>query len=408
MEKQKRFGLIGRTLKHSYSVKIHNLLDTYSYGLYEMESQDIPNFLAGDVDGFNVTIPYKTEIIPYLDEINGIASEIGAVNTVVKKGGKLIGYNTDFNGMVYMLEKAEISLDGKAVMILGTGGTSKTANVVAKRLGAKKIYTVSRTGDINYQNCYEFKDVQVIINTTPVGMFPNSYEKPIDISKFEKLEGVADVIYNPRITVLLDDARKRGLKYTDALTMLVGQAKFASEYFTEKKIDDSEIDRITQALHKEKENVVLIGMPGSGKSTIGRAVAKATQKDFVDTDEEIVRRDGRDIPTIFRESGEQYFRALERQVVLDLSKETGKVIATGGGVVKNIENRQPLRSNGKIFLIVRDVDKLASDGRPLSKSKEDIKRLYEERKQMYSDFKDFVIENNGEIDVAVQGVINVL
>ncbi len=403
-----KFGLIGRTLKHSYSVKIHNLLADYPYDLYELESEDIPAFLSGDIKGFNVTIPYKTEIIKYLDEISGIAKEIGAVNTVVKKDGKIIGYNTDFYGMTYMLEKAGIILNGKTVMILGTGGTSKTATVVCKRLNAKEIIVVSRTGEVNYQNCYDFNGVQVIINTTPVGMYPNAYDKPIDISKFTKLEGIADAIYNPSRTMLIDDARRRGLKYTNALNMLVGQAKYASEYFTDSKIDNGEIDRIANILINEKSNVVLVGMPGSGKSTIGKAVAKITKKEFVDTDEEIVRRDGRDIPTIFRESGEEYFRALEKQVVKDLSKETGKVIATGGGVVKNIENRYPLSANGKIILISRDIEKLASDGRPLSKSKEDIERLYIERKQMYLDFADCIVENNGDIENAVKGVVSVL
>ena len=401
-----KFGLIGRTLKHSYSKTIHNLLGDYPYDLYELEPNELESFIDSGITGFNVTIPYKTEIIPLLDQIDDAAKEIGAVNTVVIRGGKKIGYNTDFAGMEYMLFSAGISLKDKTVMILGTGGTSKTATAVAKKNGAKEVIIVSRSGQVNYENCYDFTGVEVIINTTPVGMFPNSYNKPIDISKFSKLEGVADVIYNPSLTALCNDAKELGLKQVNGLSMLVAQAKYAYEKFFDKRIDDVIIEEIYNKIYSEKINVVLIGMPGSGKSTVGREVAKQLNREFIDTDEEIVKRAGVDIPTLFKEKGEAYFRKLESEVIKDVGKLTGKVIATGGGVVKDILNKYPLHSNGKIFYIDRKVELLASEGRPLSKSKEEIIRLYEERKDKYLAFSDVKIENNGKLENAVKGVIN--
>ncbi len=402
---EKKFGLIGRTLKHSYSKIIHKYLGDYSYDLYEMECDALESFVKGKiVSGYNVTIPYKTEIIPYLDEVSGVAEEIGAINTVVNKDGKLIGYNTDFDGMTYMLKKGGISLKDKTVLILGSGGTSRTANVVAKHLGAKRIFTVSRTGEVNYQNCYDI-DAEVIINTTPVGMFPNNYEKPISLARFKNLEGVADVVYNPSLTALTNEAKELGIKHVNGLYMLVAQAKFAAEKFLDKKIDDSVIDDIFNKMLAGKQNIILIGMPGSGKSTVGKIIAERLNIEFIDTDEEIVKREGRDIPTIFKENGEEYFRKVESEVLKDVGKLTGKVIATGGGIVKNIANRYPLRSNGKIFYLKRSVEKLVTEGRPLSKDLDAVKKLFEERKEKYEAFADVLVDNDGEIEFAVKGVL---
>lgn len=402
---EKKFGLIGRTLKHSYSKIIHKYLGDYAYDLYEMESDALESFVKGkSVSGYNVTIPYKTEIIPYLDKVEGVAEEIGAINTVVNRDGKLIGYNTDFDGMAFMLKKGGISLKDKTVLVLGSGGTSKTANVVAKHLGAKKVFTVSRTGEVNYKNCYDI-NAEVIINTTPVGMFPNNYEKPIDLKRFSNLEGVADVVYNPSLTALTNEARELGIKYVNGLYMLVAQAKFAAEKFLDKKIDDGVIDDIFNKLLAGKQNIVLIGMPGSGKSTVGKIIAERLCLEFIDTDYEIVKREGRDIPTIFREDGEEYFRKVEAEVLKEVGKLTGKVIATGGGIVKNIANRYPLRSNGKIFYLKRSVEKLVTDGRPLSKDLETVKKLYAERKEMYEAFADKTIDNDGDIKETVKGVL---
>ncbi len=404
-----KFGLIGKTLKHSYSKKIHSLLGEYPYDLYELEPQEVERFAkSGQLKGFNVTIPYKKDIMPYLDVIDDDALKIGAVNTVVNRNGILYGFNTDFAGMKYMLSRAGISLFDKKVMILGTGGTSNTAVAVAKSEKAKEIVVVSRSGSVNYQNCYEHKDTEVIINTTPVGMYPNNYVCPIDITLFKNVMGVADAIYNPNTTELCFKAKELGVAYTNGLPMLVAQAKHATEKFFNKEISDDVIEKILNKLWGETLNVILVGMPGSGKTTIGTALAKLLNREFIDTDALIEKKDGRDIPTIFKDSGEEYFRKLESEVVKEVGKLTGKVISTGGGVIKNRDNCFPLKSNGIIFLIEREIEKLITDGRPLSKDKKTVKELYRERRENYHYFADYIIENNGKIDCAVKGVMDLL
>ena len=404
-----KFGLIGRTLKHSYSKKIHALLGDYPYDLYEIEPHELKSFVScGNLSGFNVTIPYKKDIMPYLDVIDGDALKIGAVNTVVKRDGKLFGYNTDFLGMKYMLSRAGISLFDKKVMILGTGGTSNTAVAVAKSEKAKEIVIVSRFGSVNYQNCYEHIDTEVIINTTPVGMYPNNYACPIDITKFKNLLGVADAIYNPDTTEFCFKAKGLNIAYTNGLPMLVAQAKYATEKFLNKEISDDAIEKILDKLWGETLNVVLIGMPGSGKTTIGTALGILLDREFIDTDALIEKKDGRDIPTIFRDSGEEYFRKLESEVINEVGKLTGKVISTGGGAVKNRDNCFALKSNGIVFMIERDLEKLSRLGRPLSKDSQSVKNLYCERIDNYHYFADYIIENNGDIDSAVKGVVDLL
>ncbi|MBQ9734703.1 MAG: hypothetical protein IJV95_02470 [Clostridia bacterium] len=404
-----KFGLIGRTLKHSYSKKIHALLGDYVYDLIELEPESVADFAKnGGYTGYNVTIPYKKDIMPCLDVIDDSAKKIGAVNTVVFRDGVKTGYNTDFDGMRYMFSRAGIELLGKKVLILGSGGTSNTSVAVAKYLGARKVIVVSRSGENNYENLDRHFDADVIINTTPVGMYPNNYQSPIDLAPFKNLSGVADAIYNPDTTYLTCQAKLMGVRYTNGLPMLVAQAKFAMEHFFNKKVSDDVIEKVLSTLSKETLNVVLVGMPGSGKSTVGKAVADALNREFIDTDQEIVNRDGRDIPTIFKESGEDYFRALEKQVLKDVGKLTGKVIATGGGVIKDKENYFPLKSNGKIFWIKRDIESLVTDGRPLSKDLETVKKLFEERKDKYAAFADFVIDNDKDLVSAVEGVIEKL
>lgn len=299
-----KFGLIGKTLKHSYSKIIHGELGNYDYDLYEIAPENLKEFvLSGKLKGYNVTIPYKKDIIPYLDEVDELALKIGAVNTVVEKDGKRYGFNTDFLGMKYMLSRAGITLKDKVVMLLGSGGTSNTANAVVLSDGAKEVIKVSRTGEVNYQNCFERKDVEVIINTTPVGMFPNNYESPLSISGFPNLIGVADVIYNPNLTALTAQAKERGIKYANGLPMLVAQAKYAMELFLDKTVSDSVIEKVLSKLEKETLNIVLIGMPGSGKTTVGKALAELLGREFIDTDLEIEKRENRDIPLIFKENG---------------------------------------------------------------------------------------------------------
>ncbi len=400
------FGLIGKTLKHSYSKIIHQKFGEYGYELIEVSPENLKAFVcAKELKGYNVTIPYKKDIIPLLDEISSEALSIGAVNTVVNRAGKLYGYNTDFLGMIYMLNRAGILLKDKTVMLLGSGGTSNTARAVCNKLGAKKIITVSRSGEVNYQNCYEQKDVDVIINTTPVGMYPNTAETPIDLTRFARLSGVADVVYNPSTTKLLSTAKELGIKYTNGLPMLVAQAKYAMELFLDKTVDDSLIEKVLLEMQKEMQNIVLIGMPSCGKSTIGQQVAKALNREFIDIDLQIERKENKTIPQIFEEKGEEYFRRIEKELTLKLCALSGKVISTGGGVVKDSENLFSLKQNGKVIQIKRDIDKLVCEGRPLSKDKQSIQKLYEERKELYNSFADATVCNDGEVELAVKGVI---
>ena len=402
-----KFGLIGKTLKHSYSKTIHNLLGDYSYDLVELEEDKVKDFvLSKEYHGYNVTIPYKQTVIPYLDEVDKSALDIGAVNTVVNKNGKLIGYNTDIFGMKYALDRAGIRLNGKVVLILGSGGTSKTATALAKQEKAKEIIVLSREGKVNYQNYFEQKEVQIVINTTPVGMFPNNYDCKIDLDKFEKLEGVFDAVYNPDLTYLTYTAKKLGVKYSNGLPMLVAQAKGAMQLFFDKQIDDDIIQKVLQKLKKETLNIVLIGMSGCGKSSVGKLLAKELGREFVDTDTLIEERENRDIPTIFKDSGEPYFRQVEKAVLKDQGKLTGKVIATGGGVIKDKDNYFPLKQNGVIIYLKRDIEKLERKGRPLSTDLGAVKKLFEERKELYQNFADIVVDNNGQIQNTVKEILD--
>lgn len=405
MGKQK-FALIGKTLKHSYSKIIHNKFGKYPYELVELSESQLKGFVESDICGFNVTIPYKKQIIEYLDHLHENALNIGAVNTVIKRNGKLYGYNTDFNGMIYMLARADISVKDKSVIILGSGGTSNTAVAVCNNLGASKINIVSRSGEMNYENCYRLKDAEIIINTTPVGMYPNIEETPIDINRFPSLLAVVDVIYNPFMTKLLYKAKEKGLKYTSGIPMLVAQAKYAKDIFLNKVTPNDEIERIINQLYKETLNIILIGMPGSGKSTIGQLLSKKLNKEFIDTDNEIVKKVGKSIPEIFSEFGEEYFRKVESEVIKEVGKLSGKIIATGGGVVKNYNNHYPLKCNGKIFYIERSINKLSTDGRPLSKDIFALETLYKERKDLYNNFADLTINNDFDIAKTVNGVID--
>lgn len=403
----KKFGLIGKTLKHSFSKPIHSLLGDYSYELYEIKPEDIKEFvLSGKLDGFNVTIPYKKDVIPYLDYVDERAKAIGAVNTVVYRNGKILGFNTDFDGMKYMLDRAGIVVKDKNVLILGSGGTSATARAVATSLGAKSVKILSRAGEINYDNYKDTaKESEVIINTTPVGMYPNNYECKIDLSAFSMLTGVADAVYNPALTKLLYQAKQRGVAYSNGLPMLVAQAKYAMEKFLDVCVSQEVIEPIVKKLSSDMQNVVLIGMPGCGKSTIGKAVASTLNREFIDTDQEIIKKAGMEISEIFATKGEEEFRKLESEVLREVGLATGKVIATGGGVIKNRENYFPLKSNGKIFWIQRSVEKLVTEGRPLSKDRQTVEKLYLERKENYEYFADKKIDNNSELELAVKGVL---
>jgi shikimate dehydrogenase len=399
-------GLLGKTLKHSYSKIIHNLLFSYEYNLYEREENEVKDFIFSDIDAFNVTIPYKQTVMPYLDEIDKDALSIGAVNTVVKKGGKTYGYNTDFYGLKYLILSSKVEVKGKTAMILGNGATKKTAEKVLTSLGVKEILTVSRTGDINYQNCYQYS-VDIIVNTTPVGTYPNSYSSPIKLEKFNNLSLVVDVIYNPLTTDLVYQAKKRNIPAVNGLKMLVAQAKYAGELFLGKTINptdyDEEIETVTKKVARLTENIVLVGMPGCGKTTIGKILAEKLNKEFVDTDELVVKLAGQTIPEIFAEQGEEKFREYEKEAVLIAGNFRNAVISTGGGVVKNIENKKPLSLNGKIVYIKRELSQLSIGGRPLSKNREELEKLYNERKDKYCDFVfAFVFNDKTPSDTAME------
>lgn len=402
-----KFGLIGKTLKHSYSKKIHPYLGDYQYDLVELLPEQLQDFVNNkEYKGYNVTIPYKKDIIPLLDEIDDRAKKTGAVNTVVNRNGKLYGYNTDFDGMVYALNSVGIELKGKTVLILGSGGTSNTATAVAEHLGASKIKILSRSGDINYQNYkMQANDANVIINTTPVGTYPDNYSCLIELNAFDSLEGVMDVVYNPSLSALLGQAKGKGVPFVNGLPMLVAQAKRASELFTDRTLQDDIIDDIVKRFQLLNANIVLVGMPSCGKSTLGKEVAKLLGKEFVDTDSLIEQRENKSIPQIFADSGEDYFRKVESEVLREVGKLCGKVISTGGGVVKNKNNYFPLKQNGVIIWIERPLDLLICDGRPLSKDKKTLEKLYSERKDSYAFFSDAKVNNGGEIDLAVKEII---
>ena len=392
------YGCIARKLGHSFSAEIHRLIGDYDYRLCEVPDEELAGFmLRRDFKGINVTIPYKKDVIPYLDGISDTARAIGSVNTVVNRCGKLFGYNTDFAGMKALIAHAGISPAGKTVLVLGTGGTSATAQAVAKSLGAKEVIAVSRRpapGVITYEQATaEYCNAEIIINTTPVGMFPENYASPIDLTKFPKLEGLADAVFNPLRTELVLSARKLGIKAEGGLYMLVAQAVYASEIFRDVEIPKSEIDRIYAELLKQKENIALVGMPASGKSTLGRLVAERLGREFTDTDSEIVARAGMEIPEIFRTKGEKGFRDIETEVLKDVVRRSGIVVATGGGAILREENVNALRQNCKVFFLDRDPDWLTpTSDRPTASDREAIRRRYAERYEKYCDAADAVIK----------------
>lgn len=391
-------GLLGRKLGHSYSPQIHAFLGDYRYSLFEKEPEEVEAFLkSGDFTGLNVTIPYKKDVIPYLDELSPEAQRLGAVNTIVRRpNGSLIGHNTDYFGFRYLVRDSGLQVTGKKVLVLGSGGASNTAAAILQELGAKVII-ISRTGENNYENLDLHADAAVIVNTTPVGMYPDTGRSPLRLDGFPALEGVLDVVYNPARTRILLDAERRGLVAVNGLEMLVAQAKQSAEWFTGTKIDDAVIARIHHALRLQMENIFLIGMPGCGKTTVGQQLAQRLNKKFVDADEELEKRAGRPITEIIPRDGEAAFRTLETQTLEALGKQSGLVIATGGGCVTQMRNYDLLHQNGTIFWLTRALDKLPTDGRPLSQAGR-LEQMYEIRRPMYRSFADAVISNDGALE----------
>ncbi len=385
------YGCIGERLSHSFSKEIHNLLCDYDYIIKEIPKDELDDFLEKrEFRAINVTIPYKERVIPHLSYIDEAAQKIGAVNTVVNKDGKLFGYNTDFYGMTQLIIKAGVDIREKKVLILGSGGTAKTANAVCSALGAKVIITVSRTASENsvtYDKAYEkHSDAEVIINTTPVGMYPKNEGVPIDISKFPRLCGVIDAIYNPLRTRLVREAKKRGIPSEGGLYMLVAQAVRACEKFVDIEISDAKSKEVYREILLGKENIILCGMPGAGKTTIGKLLAEKLGRKFVDTDDLIREKCGCDISEIFEKHGEKYFRDIESEVIAEISKNTCLVIATGGGAVLRQENADALRQNGRLVFLDADITQLAETrDRPLSNTREKLEALYAVRFPIYCD-----------------------
>ena len=396
------YGLIGKKLGHSFSREIHQRLGGYDYLLQELTPVQLPAFLEKrDFRGINVTIPYKQTVIPLLDEVDPKAAAIGAVNTIVNRRGRLCGYNTDYDGMAALARHAGLTLKNKNVLILGTGGTSRTAMTVAADLGAAEIRRVSRTGRgdaITYEQAADLP-VQVLINTTPCGMYPGCDGQPMDLSRFGWLEGVLDAVYNPLRTRLVLQARDNGARGQGGLYMLVAQAAAACRLFLDRPLPDGALDSVYRAIHGQKQNIVLTGMPGSGKSTVGRVLARQLDRELVDTDTEIIRLAKKPIPEIFAQRGERGFRDLESQVIQEVSRRTGLVIATGGGAILREENVRRLRQNGRIYFLDRPAeDILPTDDRPLARDMEAVRQRYAERYPRYTSTADAAVPVRGSAE----------
>ncbi len=389
------YGLIGRKLGHSFSVPIHQALGNKDYKLIELEPEDIPAFMAReDIGGLNVTIPYKRTVMDYCDIISPEAEEIGAINTVVRRGDRLYGYNTDKYGFCCLAKKANIDFKGKKVLVLGSGGASRTAQYCAKELGADKVIVISRSGEDNYGNIKNHADADIIVNTTPVGMYPDNFSSPVSLDIFPNCSGVIDVVYNPLRTKLIMDAEKRGINCIGGLLMLTAQAKEAEELFFDISIPDSFSEEYAFSLTRKSENIVLIGMPGSGKSSIGQILADISGREFFELDEMIEKAAGKPIPQIFKEGGEAAFRAIETEIIRSVAPKQGAIIITGGGAVTVPENYPLLHQNGRIYEIKRDLDSLDMEGRPLSTDIEALRVMQDKRRPMYEAFRDSYIENN--------------
>lgn len=398
-------GLLGRVLGHSYSPQIHGLLGDYSYDLYEKEPEELEGFLRqGDFTGLNVTIPYKKDVMAFLDGLSPVAQKMGCVNTILRReDGTLYGHNSDYYGFISLVKHSGIPVSGKKTLVLGSGGASNTAVNALRDLGADPT-VISRSGENNYENLSLHRDASLIVNTTPLGMYPKTGVAPLDLKKFPHLEGVLDVIYNPAKTQLLLDAEALGIPHENGLWMLVAQAKESAEYFTGSTIDDARIADIHRKLKNQMGNIVLIGMPGCGKTTIGTALAQRLNRPFVDADEQIISLAGKSIPEIFARDGEDAFRAWETKALDALGKQSGLVIATGGGCVTRQENYPLLHQNGTIVCLQRDLRLLPKDGRPLSQ-RNSLEAMYQARRPLYEAFSDSTVDNNGTLGDTVTTIL---
>lgn len=402
------YGLLGKTLRHSYSKIIHERMADYTYDLYETPEEGLEALIRRpDMGGFNVTIPYKQTVIPFCDELTPAARAIGSVNTLYHDAaGRLIGDNTDYFGFSYMARRAGISFAGRKVVIFGSGGTSLTARRVAADEGAREVVIVSRSGENNYDNLDRHADAEILINTTPVGMYPKNEGALIDIARFPQCCGVLDVIYNPLKTNLILAAEDAGIPATGGLPMLVAQAAPAVERFSGRTISEAVIEETLDTLTREVRNLVLVGMPGCGKSSIGRLAAERAGRAFYDTDDLVVEMAGCSIPEIFAAQGEAAFRDLEAKAVAQAARERGGVIATGGGVLLREENRRALRQNSRIVYLDRALDALPTDGRPISQTRK-LEDIYRERLPLFTGVSDVTVANDAAPEAVAARVLEV-
>lgn len=401
------YGLLGRKLSHSLSPQIHAHFGKYSYELFCREPEELDEFFQDKtLKAYNVTIPYKIEAFNRCDELSETAKKIGSVNTVIRRAdGTLYGDNTDYFGFDYMSKSCGADYNGKKVLVLGSGGASLTVCAVAKDCGAKEIVVISRSGENNYGNIDKHYDADIIVNTTPVGMYPHNGERLVDLQKFTNLSNVLDLIYNPCKTRLLLDAEELGIPCSNGLSMLVAQGLRSAEQFPDVQLHNKDIDAVVRAMLNEQKNIVLIGMPGCGKSTVGKILAQKLQRELLDTDEEIVKADGRTIPEIFENDGEKFFRDLEAEAVETVGKQLSKIIATGGGAVIKKENRDALKQNSTIIYLKKDLSLLSLEGRPLSKDEDAVRKIYEARKDIYEAFADFTVEVDADAEKTAERVI---
>lgn len=394
MAERRYYGLIGEKLGHSFSPAIHGKLAGYEYRLIELAPEELGPFLrSGQFGGLNVTIPYKKAVIPYCDELTPQARRIGSVNTILRRpDGTLLGHNTDYDGFAYLLRSAGAEVAGKKALVLGTGGASLTVHTVLKDLGVGESVAISRSGPDNYTNLDRHADARIIVNATPVGMYPNTGTSPVDLSLFPSLEGVFDLIYNPAKTQFLLDGEKRGLLWANGLGMLVAQAKAAAELFLGRPIPDGRVADITREMERDTRNLLLIGMPGCGKTTVGQALANRLGRKLVDTDALVEEAAGCTIPELFAREGEEAFRRLEHEILCRVGRESGLVIATGGGAVTRPENLDPMRQNSTVIFLRRPLDQLPVEGRPISQANS-LEELYRRRLPLYQQAADWAVDN---------------
>ena len=397
-------GLLGRKLGHSYSPAIHAQLGDYEYALYEKEPEELPDFLQrGDFTGLNVTIPYKKAVVPYCTELSETAQLLGSVNTLLRRpDGTLYGHNTDYDGFLSLVRQSGVEAAGKKALVLGSGGASVTAQAVLRTLGAQ-VVVISRSGEDNYENLSRHADAAIVVNTTPVGMYPHNGESPVDLTVLPACRAVYDIVYNPERTALMLQAEALGIPAFGGLHMLVAQAKRSSEIWQGKALPDGETTRIEALLRRDTRNIVLIGMPGCGKSTVAAALGQALGREVCDSDALIEELAGMPIPQIFATQGEEAFRRLETEAIARLGKRSGIILATGGGCVTRAENYPLLHQNGTILWLQRDLAALPTDGRPLSQAGK-LEAMYEVRRPLYARFADAAIDNNGAVEDTIHAI----